>query len=72
MCSAAHAWVGLGRIVYVASSERLGGRPAELGVPASPVRALPVRDIAPGVTVEGPVPELVEEVRAPRLRLHGA
>ncbi|MBO7937504.1 nucleoside deaminase [Streptomyces antibioticus] len=72
MCSAAHAWVGLGRIVYVASSEQLGGWLAELGVPASPVRALPVREIAPGVTVEGPVPELVEEVRALHLRFHGA
>jgi tRNA(Arg) A34 adenosine deaminase TadA len=25
MCSAAHAWVGLGRIVYAGSSEQLGG-----------------------------------------------
>jgi tRNA(Arg) A34 adenosine deaminase TadA len=63
MCAAAHAWVGLGRIVYVASSEQLTGWLADLGVPAPPVRTLPVQEVAPGVTVEGPVPELVAQVR---------
>lgn len=70
MCAAAHAWVGLGRIVYVASSEQLTGWLAELGVPAAPVRALPVREVAPGVAVEGPVPELTEDVRALHFRFH--
>ncbi len=37
-CAAAHAWVGLGRIGYVASSAQLTGWLAELGVPAPPVR----------------------------------
>ncbi|GAA3539644.1 nucleoside deaminase [Nonomuraea rosea] len=63
MCAAAHAWVGLGRIVYAASSEQLAGWLSELGVPAPPVRTLPIHDVAPGVTVEGPVPELAEKVR---------
>src|SRR5579864_9491770 len=64
MCAAAHAWVGLGRIVYVSSSEQLTAWLAELGVPSSsPVRALPIRDVAPGLTVQGPVPELDEQVR---------
>lgn len=70
MCAAAHAWVGLGRIVYVASSEQLSGWLAELGVPAPPVRTLPVHEVAPGVTVEGPVPELTEDVRALHVRFH--
>lgn len=70
MCAAAHAWVGLGRIVYVASSEQLGSWLAELGVPAPPVRTLPVREVAPGVTVDGPVPELVEQVRELHIRFH--
>ncbi|MDI3422166.1 nucleoside deaminase [Streptomyces luteolus] len=70
MCSAAHAWVGLGRIVYVASSAQLGDWLTELGVPAAPVRPLPINDIAPDVRVEGPVPELVEEVRELHRRLH--
>ncbi|SOD90306.1 nucleoside deaminase [Streptomyces sp. Ag109_G2-15] len=70
MCAAAHAWVGLGRIVYVVSSEQLGSWLAELGVPAAPVRALPVHEVAPDAAVEGPVPELVEEVRDLHRRCH--
>ncbi|MFF8032809.1 MULTISPECIES: nucleoside deaminase [unclassified Streptomyces] len=70
MCAAAHAWVGLGRIVYVASSEQLASWLAELGVPAPPVRTLPVTAIAPGVTVDGPVPRLAEEVRELHRRFH--
>ncbi|MFF5533762.1 nucleoside deaminase [Streptomyces cinerochromogenes] len=70
MCAAAHAWVGLGRIVYIASSEQLSGWLAEMGVPAPPVRTLPVRDVAPEVAVEGPVPELVDEVRELHRRCH--
>ncbi|MDL2074814.1 nucleoside deaminase [Streptomyces sp. GXMU-J15] len=70
MCAAAHAWVGLGRIVYVASSAQLSAWLTELGAPAAPVRPLPVNDIAPGVVVEGPVPELTDEVRALHVRFH--
>ena len=71
MCAAAHAWVGLGRIVYVSSSEQLTGWLAELGVPALAVRPLPVNDIAPGVVVQGPVPGLAEQVRDLHRRFHG-
>ncbi|MFJ6074553.1 nucleoside deaminase [Streptomyces sp. NPDC093065] len=70
MCAAAHAWVGLGRIVYVASSEQLVAWLTELGVPVPPVRPLPVREVAPGVIVEGPVPELTEEIHALHRRFH--
>ncbi|MEW2075893.1 nucleoside deaminase [Streptomyces sp. NPDC012403] len=70
MCAAAHAWVGLGRIVYVASSEQLASWLTELGVPAPPVRTLPVSEIAPGVTVAGPVPRLAEEVKELHRRFH--
>ncbi|MFF9097973.1 nucleoside deaminase [Streptomyces sp. NPDC014776] len=70
MCAAAHGWVGLGRIVYAVSSAQLGGWLQELRVPAPPVRMLSVREVAPGVTVEGPVPELAEEVRALHVRFH--
>ena len=62
MCAAAHAWVGLGRIVYVSSSEQLTAWLAELEVPPSPVRALAVGEVAPGLAVQGPVPGLDEEV----------
>ncbi|MFG2344636.1 nucleoside deaminase [Streptomyces phaeochromogenes] len=70
MCAAAHGWVGLGRIVYVASSEQLSSWLGELGVPTAPVRPLPIQEVAPGVLVEGPVPELADEVRALHHRFH--
>ncbi|UOY03093.1 nucleoside deaminase [Blastococcus sp. PRF04-17] len=63
MCAAAHAWVGLGRVVYATSSAQLSGWLRELGVPPAPVRPLPIREVAPGVVVEGPVEELAQEVR---------
>ncbi|HWV39256.1 MAG TPA: nucleoside deaminase [Vulgatibacter sp.] len=62
MCAAAHAWVGLGRVVYVSSAAQLASWLSELGVPPGPVRALPIREVAPGVRVEGPIPELMDEV----------
>lgn len=70
MCSAAHGWVGLGRIVYVSSSKQLDAWLAELGLPPGPVRALPIQEVAPGVAVEGPVPALAEEVRELHRRFH--
>jgi tRNA(Arg) A34 adenosine deaminase TadA len=71
MCAAAHGWVGLGRIVYIASSKQLTAWLAEIGVGPSPVRPFPASEIAPGVTVEGPVPEFVEDVRMLHLRMLG-
>jgi tRNA(Arg) A34 adenosine deaminase TadA len=62
MCAAAHGWVGLGRIVYVSSSERLAAWLSELGVPEPPVRTLPIQAIVPGAVVEGPVDGLAEQV----------
>ncbi|MFE1187633.1 hypothetical protein, partial [[Kitasatospora] papulosa] len=69
-CAAAPAWVGLGRIVYVASSRQLSQWLADWGVPSPPVRALPINEVAPGVPADGPVPELVDEVRELHHRLH--
>ena len=64
MCSAAHAWVGLGRIVYLASSAMLTAWRQEWGLPPGPVRPLAINDIAPDVPVDGPGPDdLVEEIR---------
>ncbi len=62
MCAAAHGWVGLGRIVFASSSAQTSAWLADLGVGPSPVRAIPIQDVAPGVTVEGPVPGLDDEV----------
>lgn len=63
MCAAAHAWVGLGRIVYASSSAQLGGWLAEMGIPAAPVRSLPIPEVAPDVPVSGPAAELADEIR---------
>jgi tRNA(Arg) A34 adenosine deaminase TadA len=71
MCAAAHGWVGLGRIVYASSSAQLGEWLTALGVPAPPVRTLPVGDVAPGVLVQGPVHDLSEQVRRLHERFHG-
>jgi tRNA(Arg) A34 adenosine deaminase TadA len=63
MCSAAHGWVGLGRIVYITSAEQLTAWLKELGAEPSPVQPLPIQAVVPGVVVEGPVAEFVERVR---------
>jgi len=64
MCAAAHAMVGLGRIVFIASTRQFEDCLAELGVPTGPVRGLSIREIAPELAVDGPVPELLPEVLA--------
>ena len=64
MCSAAHAWVGLGPIVYASSAAQLTAWREELGAPPSPVRPIPISEVAPGIRTEGPVPPFDEEVRA--------
>ena len=71
MCAAAHAWVGLGRIVYASGSEQLVAWLDELGASQPPVIPRPIHDIAPDVIVEGPVPDLAERVHALHRRRHG-
>ena len=70
MCSAAHAWVGLGRIVYVSSSEQMVAWLTELGSPLPAVMPLAINQVAPGLVVQGPVPGLDEEVRDLHRRYH--
>ncbi len=72
MCAAAHGWVGLGRIVYAASSRQLAAWVAELGAPPSPVRTLAIQEVVPGLPVQGPVPELAGAVHDLIRRFHGA
>lgn len=64
MCSAAHAWVGLGRIVYATSSVQLSSWLTEWGVPPAPVAPLPITTVAPGIPLDGPAPELAEIMKA--------
>jgi tRNA(Arg) A34 adenosine deaminase TadA len=64
MCAAAHAWVGLSRIVYAASAEQLSQWLAEWGAPPPPVAALAINTVAPGVLADGPAPEFAETMKA--------
>jgi tRNA(Arg) A34 adenosine deaminase TadA len=64
MCAAAHGLVGLGRIVYAVSSRQFLDWLAALGISDDfAVRQLPIAEVAPKVKVEGPVPEVEDEVR---------
>jgi len=63
MCSAAHGWVGLGRIVYAVSSATLSGWLADWGVAPGAVLPLPINAVAPAVPVDGPAPELEAEMK---------
>lgn len=71
MCAAAHGWVGLGRIVYVSSSKQLGEWLGAMDVPPPPVATLPIEQIVPGITVDGPVPELAATMEALHREYHG-
>lgn len=65
MCSAAHAWAGLGRIVYVSSSKQLGEWMDEMGVESSsPINTLSIQEVAPNIPVDGPVAGLDDKVKA--------
>src|SRR4051795_5189852 len=47
MCATAHAWMGLGRIVYAVSAAQLSGWLAGWGVPPGRVLPLAVNEVAP-------------------------
>ncbi|MCM3088828.1 nucleoside deaminase [Bhargavaea ginsengi] len=70
MCAAAHGWVGLGRIVYASSSQQLAEWLAELGVAPSRVRNLSIQEVIRDAEVDGPVPELAEQVRELHRQFH--
>ncbi|WP_027507332.1 nucleoside deaminase [Rhodococcus sp. UNC23MFCrub1.1] len=71
MCSAAHAWVGLGDIVVAVTSAQLTAWRSEWGLEPGPVAALPIGDVAPRIRVRGPVPEVSAEMRALHRRKAG-
>ena len=62
MCAAAHVWAGIGRLVFVLSSEMIG----ELREPGRTSIAIRSREVIErsnvDVQVEGPVEELAEEL----------
>ncbi|HLR59734.1 MAG TPA: nucleoside deaminase [Pseudogracilibacillus sp.] len=70
MCAAAHGWVGLGRIVYASSTKQLVEWMSEMEVPPSRVRNLPIEEVIKDTVVDGPVPELAEQIRELHQQLH--
>ena len=68
MCSAAHGLVGLGRIVYASSSAQLAEWQKEMGVEPSTVKNLSIQEVIRDIEVDGPVPELAEQVRQLHLK----
>lgn len=64
MCAAAHAWVGLGKIVYATSGKQLGAWLQEWNAKPMPLAALSINDVAPNIETAGPVEEFSEEMRA--------
>jgi tRNA(Arg) A34 adenosine deaminase TadA len=71
MCSAAHAMVGLGRIVYASSGDQLRAWRREWGMEKGIIAPLPINAVAPGILVAGPEPSLTEEIRALHARTAG-
>lgn len=70
MCAAAHGWVGLGRIVYASSSEQLAQWLREMGGAAPRVRNLAIHEVIRDTAVDGPVPELADQVRLLHRQFH--
>ncbi|SDS80695.1 tRNA(Arg) A34 adenosine deaminase TadA [Brevibacterium siliguriense] len=71
MCSAAHAWVGLGTIVYAASGEQLRSWLSQWGVDSGPVAPLSIQQVAPTVESVGPIAELSPQVKGLHATYHG-
>lgn len=71
MCSAAHAWVGLGTIVFAGSGEQLAAWRAEWGMSPGAVATLGIDRIAPSIPTRGPFREFVDELRELHARAAG-
>lgn len=63
MCAAAHAYVGLGPIVYASSSDQLSQWRKEFGIKSGPVATLPINQVTPHVKVSGPAKALADGVK---------
>jgi tRNA(Arg) A34 adenosine deaminase TadA len=63
MCSAAHAWAGLGKIVYAGSTEQLTQWMPELNASSMPIKPLNIKDVTVNIPTEGPFLEFADELR---------
>jgi tRNA(Arg) A34 adenosine deaminase TadA len=72
MCAAAHGWMGLGRIVYAVSAAQLTGWRRAWALPDGPVVTMAINEVVPGARVDGPAPDLEDEMRELHRRAAGA
>ena len=72
MCSSAHGYAGLGRIVFASSSEQLGQWKADLGATDRNVTSVGARQILANCVVDGPDEELAGEVKKLHVLQHSA
>lgn len=70
MCSSAHGLVGLGRIVYVSSTEQLKAWKKEWNIDAGRLEGLAIEDVIKGTQVDGPDEELSKQVKQLQARYY--
>ncbi|MFI0474423.1 nucleoside deaminase [Halomonas sp. HMF6819] len=71
MCAAAHAWAGLGPIVYASSSKQLAAWHKAWGLESPPVAPLTIEQVAPKMPVSGPDEALARAVYELHCRYRG-
>lgn len=71
MCAAAHAWVGLGEIVYLSSAAQLGTWLEEVNAEAAPLNFIAAEKIIKNTSIRGPYKgELLEGIKNLQLKYH--
>ncbi len=71
MCSGAHGWVGLGKLVFLSSAEQLGEWLQEFGAIDAPINFVSTRAIIKNTEIKGPGSGgLLEEIKALQKRAH--
>ena len=70
MCATAHAWVGLGRIVFATSTKDLVAWLDEFGAKPLPYKPIGTRELLPGHPIAGPDDSFREVVKALHGRVH--
>lgn len=70
MCTAAHGWVGLGRIVYASSSQQLVEWLTSFDINPGRVRNLAIEEVIRDTIIDGPDLELSEQLRLLQEKFH--
>lgn len=63
MCSAAHGWAGLGKVIYAVSGAKLNEWMKDWRQLKSPINYYPIQEIIKDIEVIGPIKEFEEEVK---------